>query len=320
MGHLRLSQVSEITGVKRHALTARLKNLFTNDALERTSGNHILLKPEQTRKIIQNELIYSQGKVIYIGNLKGGVGKTTISYLLADSLSSLGLKVCAIDLDVQANLTSQFASIQAEQPVFVDVISEDLKVEEVILNVKNNLDIIPSSLRNSLIQKVLSMQTPKHHLSWFNSLCLDKLRSNYDIIIVDTPPSLTTLNSVFCLCLNNSDSIVVPVNPEEFSIMGVQMFLEDVNDIRNSYNVENETQVLIMMNKFFQNQKTNLEVLVKMGSIYGENFCDSIIKDSARLREAMNEKVPISDLKRGKEIYETINQMLTALKIIKVAE
>jgi chromosome partitioning protein len=320
MGHLRLSQVSEITGVKRHALTARLKNLFENDELERTSGNHILLKPEQTKKIIQNELTYTPGKIIYIGNLKGGVGKTTISYLLADSLSSLGLKVCAIDLDVQANLTSQFVNIQAEQPVFVDVISEELKIEEVILHVKNNLDIIPSSLRNSLIQKVLSMQTPKHHLSWFNNLCLDKLRSNYDIVIVDTPPSLTTLNSVFCLCLNNSDSIVVPVNPEEFSIMGVQMFLEDVNDIRSSYSVENEPQVLIMMNKFFQNQKTNLEVLVKMGSIYGENFCDSIIKDSARLREAMNEKVPISDLKRGKEIYETINQMLTALKIIKVAE
>ena len=320
MGHLRLSQVSEITGVKRHALTARLKNLFENDDLERTSGNHILLKPEQTKKIIQNELIYTPGKIIYIGNLKGGVGKTTISYLLADSLSSLGLKVCAIDLDVQANLTSQFVNIQAEQPVFVDVISEELKIEDVILNVKNNLDIIPSSLRNSLIQKVLSMQTPKHHLSWFNNLCLDKLRSNYDVVIVDTPPSLTTLNSVFCLCLTNSDSIVVPVNPEEFSIMGVQMFLEDVNDIRNSYSVENETQVLIMMNKFFQNQKTNLEVLVKMGSIYGENFCDSIIKDSARLREAMNEKVAISDLKRGKEIYETINQMLTALKIIKVAE
>lgn len=320
MSYLRLSQISNISGVKRHTLNARVKSLLNDNELARTQGNHILLSPNQIKQILEENLNYEESKIIYIGNLKGGVGKTTISYLLSDTLAQIGLNVCMVDLDVQANLTSQYIEIPPEQPVFVDVISEDKKINEVLINVKDNLDIIPSSLRNSLIQKVLSMQSPKHHLAWFNKLALNYLRDNYDVIIVDTPPSLTTLNSVFCLCLNENDSIIVPVCPEEFSMMGVDMFLEDVNEIRTSYGVESEPQILVMMNKFFQNQKTNLEVLVKMGNVYGEHFCDSIIKDSARLRETINQRIPISDIKRGKEIYETINQMLTTLNIIKPVE
>ena len=72
------------------------------------------------------------------------------------------------------------------------------------------------------------MQKPRHHSSWFNSLCLDYLRQTYDIIIVDTPPSLSTINSVFCLCLKENDQIIIPVCPEGFSIMGVDMFLDDI--------------------------------------------------------------------------------------------
>jgi len=317
MNNLRLPQVSDLTKIKRHTLNARLKVMFNQDELQRTSANQILLTPEQSSKIISTELCYKKGKVIYVGNLKGGVGKTTISYLLSSTLSSLGLKVCVIDLDVQANLTNQFNASSPDNSVFYDLIDSKKKIDEVIINVNDTLDIIPSSLRNSLIEKALSMQAPKHHITWFNKLCLKYLRTNYDIIIVDTPPHLTTLNSVFTLCLNNEDSVVVPVCPEEFSILGVQMFIDDMKDIRSSYEINNSPQTLILMNKFFQNQKTNLEVLIKMGNLYEGMFSESIIKDSAKMREIMNNKIPISQIKKGKEIHETISDLLHNLNIIK---
>ena len=314
---LRLSQISSLTGVKRHTLNARVNNKFEKTDLERTNGNQIILKPEQIRTIISEEIINTPGKIIYIGNLKGGVGKTTLSYLLSDTLSEIGLKVCCIDLDVQSNLTNLLLDNNIERPVFYDLIDKNAKIENLPINVKENLDIIPSSLKNSLIEKALTIQAPKHHLSWFKRLCINYLRNTYDIIIVDTPPSLTTLNSVFSLSLNTTDNVIIPVNPEEFSIMGVQMFLEDIAEIRKSYEVDNEPQISIIMNRFFQNQRNNLEVLVKMSSLFDGSLSEVIIRDIARLREIINNKENIKDIKNGRDILETIYGLLIETKILK---
>lgn len=317
---LRFSQIAALTGLKRHALNARAKSLFNENDLSRSSGNQILLNPEQVKKLIEDRLVDVKGKVIYIGNLKGGVGKTTIAYLITSALSMLGLKTCAIDLDVQANLTRQYLDINVNQPVFFDIVDNKIQTKDAIVRVSDTLDFIPSSLKNSLIQKSLTMQSPKHHLTWFNSLCLDYLRAIYDVIIVDTPPHLTTLNSVFCLCLNDHDHIAIPACAEDFSVMGVQMFLEDILSIRESYTITTNPKISIIMNRFFQTQKTNLEMLVKMGQEYGEMLSEIIIRDSAKIREIVNNKISISDIKHGKEVYETIANLLTEFNILKRIE
>ena len=319
-GTIRFSQIGLLTGLKRHAINARAKTAFNNSDLERSSGNQILLNPPQVKKLIEDRLLGVKGKIIYIGNLKGGVGKTTLAYLLINSLSMLGLKTCAIDLDVQANLTQQYMNIDVDQPVFHDVIDNKLPIQDVIINISPTLDIIPSSLKNSLIQKSLSMQAPKHHLSWFNNLCLDYLRSNYDVIVIDTPPSLTTLNSVFCLCLQDHDHIAIPACAEDFSIMGVQMFLDDILAIRESYQTTANPRISIIMNRFFQTQKNNLEMLVKMGKQYGEMLSEIIIRDSAKIREIINNKTAIGDIKQGKDVYETISNLLYEFNILKRIE
>jgi chromosome partitioning protein len=218
---------------------------------------------------------------------------------------------------VQANLTRQYLSINVSQPVFFDVIDNKINIKDVIVPLSPTLDFIPSSLKNSLIQKSLTMQAPKHHLTWFNSLCIDYLRSTYDVIIVDTPPHLTTLNSVFCLCLNDNDHIAIPACAEDFSVLGIQMFLEDVLSIRNSYNIVSSPKISIIINRFFQNQKTNLEMLVKMGQKYGEMLSETIIKDSAKIRETVNSKTSLGDIKHGKEVYEVIANLLQEFNILK---
>lgn len=314
---LRFSQIALLTGLKRHAINARAKTSFDNKELKRSKGNQILLNSVQVKKLIEDRISNIKGKIVYIGNLKGGVGKTTLSYLLINAVSMMGLKICAIDLDVQSNLTNQYIKTDVNQPVFYDVIDNKLNIKDIIIQLSPTLHFIPSSLKNSLIQKSLSMQSPKHHLTWFNSLCLDYLRSNYDVILVDTPPHLTTLNSVFCLCLGSNDHIAIPACAEEFSIMGVQMFLDDILSIRHSYNVQESPKISIIMNRFFQTQKTNLEMLVEMGKKYGSMLSEIIIRDSAKIREIVNNKVPLGDIKQGKDVYETIASLLQEFEILK---
>lgn len=313
---LRLPQLSMISGIKRHTLNARTKAVI-DKPLQRNPANQILLTPQQVRVVIEDHITSDKGKIIYIGNLKGGVGKTTLSYLMANATSSLGLKTLIIDLDVQGNITRQYMTPSTHQPVFYDVIDNNVKTQDVIVKISNTLHIIPSSLKNSLIQKALSMQSPKHHLSWFNNICLNYLRESYDLIVVDTPPHLTTLNSVFCLCLDNKDHIVIPICAEDFSIMGVQMFLEDILDIRKSYGIDSSTNVSIIMNRFFQAQKNNLEMLVRIGKMYEQMLSEVVIRDNAKIREIINKKITLGNIKQGKEIFEVISNLLKEFNILK---
>lgn len=322
-GTMRLSQIAMLTGLRRHAINARAKTTLDSNQIKRMPGNQILLDSLQVNTLISDRLVETKGKVIYIGNLKGGVGKTTIAYLLISAISALGLKVCGIDLDAQANLTRQFLNIEEHQPVFFDIVDDSkikLAINDVILPVSSTLDFIPSSLKNSRIQSALTMQGPKHHQDWLNTLCLEYLRKNYNVIIVDTPPHLTTLNSVFCACLENNDHIAIPACAEDFSIMGVQMFLEDVMKIRSSYKTNTNPNISIIMNRIFQNQTTNLEMLFKMRETYKEMLSDVIIRDSAKLREIINNKIQITNLKNAKEIYETISRLLQEFQILKKVE
>src|SRR5262245_54642915 len=144
-GILHLSQLALLTGLKRHAINARTKTTIDVNELKRSPGNQILLNSNQVKKLIEDRLVDTKGKVIYIGNLKGGVGKTTIAYLLINSISMMGLKTCAIDLDVQANLTRQYLDISVNQPVFFDIIDNKLSIQDIIVPLSSTLDFIPSS-------------------------------------------------------------------------------------------------------------------------------------------------------------------------------
>jgi len=317
-GTLCLSQISKLVGMHGACLHERAKARRTKtQKLSRGGQYKILLTPEQIKKIIHDRFNPLSGKVIYIGNLKGGVGKTTLAYLTIEVLSTLGLKTCAIDLDIQANLTRQFDGIKANPPVFADLVDKKLKIEDIIIKLSPTLDIIPSSLKNGLIQKTLSHETPKHYLTWFNSLCLSYLRSKYDVIVVDTPPSLTTLNSVFCLCLQSTDDLLIPACADEFSIMGIEMFLEDVKTIRESYKTNSEPKTSILINKFFQNQTNNIEMFAKISKAYPNLLSKNVIKDCAKIRETTTDKKHIGDATRKSELFDVLVTLLNEFNILK---
>lgn len=314
---LGLSQVSKIIGLAPPTLNARVNTLLKNNLVLRGSLNRFLLTPKQVKKIIEDQLKQITGKIIYLGNLKGGVGKTTLAYLIVETLSMLGFKTCAVDLDVQANLTRQFNGINALPPVFADIIDKKATIQDIIINIHPTLDLIPSSLKNSLIQKTLSTQTPKHYLTWFNSLCLTYLRKKYDIIVVDTPPSLTTLNSIFCLCLKANDHLIIPACADEFSITGIDMFLEDLNSIRESYSIKSNPKISIIINKFFQNQTSNIEMFTKISHSYPSFLSKIIVKDCAKIRETTTNKIHLGKVTHGKELFEIIAALLRELDFFK---
>lgn len=166
-------------------------------------------------------------KTISIMNHKGGTGKTTSSINIGAGLAKKGLKVLLLDIDSQANLTEGLGKGDPELSVY-DSIRENKKLP--ILHVSENLDLVPSSI--DLLGAEMEIVSKIGREQILHKL-LKPIRSEYDYIIIDCPPSvgLLTVNAMVA-----SDTILLPLQGEYFAYKGVDRLLGIVNEVRDNLN------------------------------------------------------------------------------------
>ena len=137
------------------------------------------------------------GKVISVSNQKGGVGKTTTSLSLAASLGVLEKKVLLIDADPQGNATSGIGISNKDfNKSSYDVLLNRCEIQESIIETKSpNLDIIPANIDLVAVEIELVDIAKREYML---SKMLDKIKNNYDFIVIDCPPSLglITMNAL----------------------------------------------------------------------------------------------------------------------------
>lgn len=169
-------------------------------------------------------------KIISVVNQKGGTGKTTTATNLAAYLAALGKYVLLVDLDPQANATSGlgFSPDSLEKNLY-HILSDEIYPEDAIR--RTNLfgyDLLPSNndLAGSAIELV---NIPEREFKLYN--ILHRVRTNYDYILIDCPPSLglLTING-----LTAADEIIVPVQCEYYALEGLGQLLKTVNLIQDN--------------------------------------------------------------------------------------
>ena len=170
------------------------------------------------------------GKVISLVNQKGGVGKTTTSINLSSALGHLGKKVLLIDFDPQSNSTTGLGLNKADISKSVyDVIMHSCDIKEAILKTKfKNLSVIPSMIYLSgaemeLMQNAMTEQD--YIIGDQLKLQIDTIRDRYDYILIDCPPTLGVLTTN---ALAASDSVLIPVQCEYYSLEGVTQLLNTI--------------------------------------------------------------------------------------------
>ena len=151
------------------------------------------------------------GKIISVANQKGGVGKTTTTVNLSTILAKKGKKVLLIDTDPQGNATSGLGVSKDVELSVYDILIGDTEFDETLQETAiKNLKVCPSniSLAGAEVQLV-SMMSREQRLK----TKLDKIKDQYDYILIDCPPSLglVTLNA-----FTASDSVLIPVQCEYF--------------------------------------------------------------------------------------------------------
>ncbi len=182
------------------------------------------------------------GKVISVSNQKGGVGKTTTSLSLAASLGVLEKKVLLIDADPQGNATSGIGITGNDfTKSSYDVLLNQCEINESIIKTKSpNLDVIPANI--DLVAVEIELVDIKKR-EYMLTKMLDKIKKDYDFIIIDCPPSLglITMNA-----LTASNSVIIPIQCEYYALEGLGKLLNTIKGIQQVHNEKLEIEGILL--------------------------------------------------------------------------
>ena len=191
-------------------------------------------------------------QVITVTNQKGGVGKTTTVSALVCGLKQRGARVLGVDLDPQGNLGFTLGLDIGSCKTVYDVLTGASSIERAISHTEYG-DILASDIMLSTAE--VEFTAPRRE--FMLSQQLDVVKPNYDFIIIDTPPALNilTINAYVA-----STGLVVPMEVEVLSLVGVSQIQDTIETVRKSFNPD--LKVLgILLNKYDRRLTLSREIL-----------------------------------------------------------
>jgi chromosome partitioning protein len=220
------------------------------------------------------------GKIIAIANQKGGVGKTTTAINLGGCLGVLEYKTLIVDADPQANATSGVGLDPKNTKNIYDCLINEVHPKDLIIQTQNpNLDILPSHIDLVGAElEMINLPNREHMLK----MALDKVRDNYDFIIIDCSPSLglITVNA-----LTSADSVMIPVQCEYFALEGLGKLLNTIKIVQGRLNPDLEIEG-ILLTMYDTRLRLANQVVEEVKTHFQELVFDTVIHRNTKLGEA----------------------------------
>jgi len=229
------------------------------------------------------------GRIISIANQKGGVGKTTTAINLSACLAEASQRVLTVDFDPQGNATSGlgFAKEYMDKSVYELLLGECNIDDCIIRNVQENLDVLPSDVNLAGAEIELLDEKGKESILKRE---VDKIKGDYDFIIIDCPPSLSllTINA-----LTASDTVLVPIQCEYYALEGLSQILQTIDLVKKKLNPGLELEGVVFT---MYDARTNLslEVVESVKCHLNRTIYKTIIPRNVRLAEAPSHGMPIN--------------------------
>lgn len=246
-------------------------------------------------------------KVICFTNQKGGVGKTTTCVNISACLSSLGKKVLVVDFSPEANATTGLGinKHNLEKSVYNSIISGFPLKEVVIKTDFKNLFIAPAN--KDLAGAELELAT----LSGRNKRLLtaiESVREEYDFIMIDCPPSLSTLtiNALFA-----SDKVILPISPDFYAVQGA---VETLNLVKLIQKTNANLDLLgVVLTMYDTRALVYKQIAEEIKNYFGDKVFKTVIPRNVRVLESPSHGLPVIEHApdcQGSKAYFSITKEL----------
>ncbi|WP_308578270.1 ParA family protein [uncultured Parvimonas sp.] len=249
-------------------------------------------------------------KIVTVGNQKGGVGKTTSTMNLGVALKELGKRVLLIDFDPQNSLSIYLNHDGDDRNTIDDLISKFLFKQTINLtdyikiSENDEIEYIPSSPYLSVVEKQMETRLAREMI--LNEILADDFFKQYDYILIDTSPSISTLMTN---ALATSTDIIIPVQSQYFTIESLRLVYNTIEQIKAHLNAN--LRVLGILPTMIENTVMSRMVLEHLKLEYKKDLFNTTISKSTVASEStaiktslvkLNSKLGEQYLKLAKEV------------------
>lgn len=226
-------------------------------------------------------------RIISIANHKGGVAKSTTVATIGPLLAKRGHRVLMVDLDAQCNLTDAFLKEECKKTIYDSFLGN---TEDCTRKIRENLDILPSSLDMSAMDLMLSGKLERERIL---KGILERLIAvhHYDVILLDCPPSLgiITVNAFVA-----STDVFVATTPEYLPVKGLVRLEEILQLVSQGLN-PGITINGIVVTRYNSTKKLHVTVDRKIRDTYGPVVFNTRIRENIKLAECPMAQMDITE-------------------------
>jgi chromosome partitioning protein len=261
------------------------------------------------------------GKVIALMNQKGGVGKTTMAFNLAHAFAHEGKKVLCLDMDPQGNFTSLFNVDRPERHIHHLLVNsvKELKalhtptlISEVLIRTEQEgdarIDLLPSGQELSGFELTVAGINAPRQLILKRFIEKYELRSQYDVIVIDGPPTLGLL-VVNILCA--VDGVLYPFVPDRFSEQGLKNIQQVVSDIAEMEITSVPKNLGYIPNLFDVRRKQATEDLAQIKQTLGEATVYEPFTNKVQFGKSLAQRKSVFQYKSSE--YKDLQRQFTAM-------
>jgi chromosome partitioning protein len=290
--------------VARHLTTADLINVFGNGFVPDTElQNPKIATASSLRKLFEDRGFHYPNQNVSFQVVKGGTGKTSLSYSLAIRACHYGARVLCIDFDQQGNLTRSFNVQARDKFVWLNIFRDRVDISSAIVNIAEGLDLIPSNLNNSRLDVELNGVA-----SNLRDMIRDKLepiRKNYDLVIMDCPPAINKINTAITCA---SDLVLIPINPDPYAMDGLEFTVSELERVKSDFKLKFDYQVV--WNRFDGRERLSAYYIHELSqqARYEDHVCPIVIRTDASLKNAVFDTKSVFEMSRKSAVREDVDQ------------